>query len=68
MSKPDPTPFAGAKLRGRPRKAEPHSSGLYLKLTDRQYDLLAQFSLRHGIPMAELVRRKLFVDFSSLLP
>ena len=68
----DPTvliigPPTSERRRGRPPVAEPCKVSLHVKLTERQFDHIACFCLRHDIPLAEFVRRVLTTQMDSLL-
>lgn len=67
MSEPDMAAGQAGGRRGRPRVSEPCNTSLHVKLPEAQYDGLAQFASRHGVPLAEFVRQLLTVRFDSRL-
>ena len=52
---------------GRPHAKEPLSEGLHIRLTPQQSDLLAKFAIRHRLPISEVARRTIFLNFGSNL-
>lgn len=68
----DPTvlvigPPAPERRRGRPRVAEPRTVSLHVRLTERQFDQISCYCLRHNAPVTEVIRRWVSAEINSRL-